>query len=308
MKRIIASLTAVILIALAIAACSDNMSTETPSTTGTSLKGTGKTENFCVNNGFPSYSFGETYPVGIDYCYQGNAYVISAYLGAQYWSQLISDPSSGILLGYPCDPNEGIKRISSVQKLQEGNYPKLTWAFVYSHTYVVQRKIDNGSYTTIATISNKKYTTDYDYSAGPYASYVDNAINLSAPHGTVTYRVYVGIYDHLSSASPEVVYASNMPVAAAISGPNWCCIPAKGEPSVTYTWTANVTGGTAPYTYDWQWQGLSMSTASSYSRTLSYYAANTSVKTLTLVVTDAVGAAYTTTKSVTVATASDCLY
>jgi len=304
MKRIIASLTAVILIALAIAACSDNMSTETPSATGTSLKGTGKTELFCANNGFPAYSYGENNPVSIDYCYIGDFHQITAYLGAQYWSQYISDPSNDNSLGFPCDQMDGIKRISSVQKLQEGNYPKLTWAFVYSHTYVVQRKIDNGSYTTIATIGNKQYTTNYDYSGGPYASYVDNTINLSAPHGTVTYRVYVGIYDHLSSASPEVVYPTNTPLAASISGPSSCYVPSKGSGSHTYTWTAVVSGGTAPYTYDWRdsdFPTTVISTNSSFSRTYSYYyVANPQAKTWLLTVTDAVGSTVTASKNITI--------
>ncbi len=65
------------------------------------------------------------------------------------------------------------------------------------------------------------------------------------------------------------------------------------------TWTASIAGGTAPYTYQWKYNGTVVGTASSYTRSICPYSASF---TLDLKVTDVYGVMATDTHSVTVET------
>jgi len=69
----------------------------------------------------------------------------------------------------------------------------------------------------------------------------------------------------------------------------------------TYTWTSSISGGTAPFTYQWTWNGTAVGTGSSYSRQicpgLNYsYTSNT----LGLTVTDSASRTGSTSKTVIV--------
>jgi hypothetical protein len=99
----------------------------------------------------------------------------------------------------------------------------------------------------------------------------------------------------------EMVSSGLSPSSWSKSVTNYSCPPVTTSPSVTingtdyagvsacttYTWTSTVTGGTSPYTYQWTWNGVSVSTTSSYSRQIcpgvNY---NYTVNTLALTVTD----------------------
>lgn len=93
--------------------------------------------------------------------------------------------------------------------------------------------------------------------------------------------------------------------AVSIIGPSYVYIPAKGEPSVTVTWTSSVSGGTPPYTYKWyRSTGGSdfylVGTGSSYSRSYSFIGYNQRISTeLKLEVTDSNGMTKSATKPVT---------
>ena len=69
-----------------------------------------------------------------------------------------------------------------------------------------------------------------------------------------------------------------------INGPSYA---SAVDTCTTYTWTSSVSGGTAPFTYQWTWNGTSVSTGSSYSRSvcpgLNY---NDTFNTLVVTVTD----------------------
>lgn len=314
MKKLIASFSALILIAFIFSSCSESLNTETPSSAPSAVpggKGTFSPNLMCANNQFPLYSNGPAYTMGLNYCGDGDE-PVSAQSAAEYWSQFVASPINEDLGFQACDPIDGVKGVSWVQNLQEGNYPKLKWEFVYTHFFLIQRKIGSGAWTTIKTFYNKCVgANSYPYSTSNlYPIYIDSSINLSTNGYYVYYRVISKIFETTSSASPQIVYvpANPAPLTAGISGTTSCCIPAKGEPSNSYTWTANVSGGTPGYTYSWTWQGGVVSTSSSYTRTISYYAATTSTKTLTLTVTDAAGNSVVSSKSVVVATAADCIY
>ena len=97
-----------------------------------------------------------------------------------------------------------------------------------------------------------------------------------------------------TSASCPIV--SNPPVAT-INGPTYLGVTA----CTTYTWTASVSGGTSPFTYQWTWNGTAVGTGSSYSR--SYcpgFAYSYTTYTLGLTVTDSASRADSDSKSVAV--------
>lgn len=303
MKKFMASFAALILFVLIFSSCSENMNTESSSTqSATPGKGTHQVAGYCVNNWFPFYE-DDSENYYITYCEGESDVPVSKVLGGAYWSHYVLDLTSR--LGFKACLNiyDEIKAISSIQKLQEGNYPKLQWNFVYSHHYVVQRKIGAGLWTTIAKINNRHSGgTDYDYSAGLFASYVDNTINLSVPHQPIYYRVYNSIFDQLSAASPQILYYHPV-LNASISGVSAVYRPAKGEPSVTHTWTAVNLGGLPPFTYEWRDSDFPtnvISASSSLSQTYSYNSNPTMTKTWLLKVTDANGAVYNTSKTITI--------
>jgi hypothetical protein len=76
---------------------------------------------------------------------------------------------------------------------------------------------------------------------------------------------------------------------------------ASVEACTTYTWTSSVSGGTAPLTYQWTWNGAAVGTGSSYSRSIcpgiNYNYTN---NTLALAVTDSASRTGSASKSVVV--------
>jgi len=82
-----------------------------------------------------------------------------------------------------------------------------------------------------------------------------------------------------------------------INGPGHLSVDA----CTTFTWTSSISGGTAPFTYQWTWNGVTVSTGSSYSRSicpgLIYNYTN---NTLGLAVTDSASRTGSTSKAVAV--------
>ena len=94
--------------------------------------------------------------------------------------------------------------------------------------------------------------------------------------GSFSFRVSVLPYHNASygqyQQSPvQISQAFSRPLSVSISGPDGvfhtCC---KGQPANRYTWTANVSGGTSPYTYSWLRDGSQVSTGSSYTEYFSF--------------------------------------
>ena len=93
---------------------------------------------------------------------------------------------------------------------------------------------------------------------------------------------------------PPVVTSGPTPT---INGTNYAGV----EVCTTYTWTSSVSGGSAPFTYQWTWNGAAVSTGSSYSRQIcpgiNYNYTN---NTLGLTVTDSASRTGSASKSVAV--------
>jgi hypothetical protein len=85
---------------------------------------------------------------------------------------------------------------------------------------------------------------------------------------------------------------------ATITGPSYVY---AGTSCVTSTWTASVSGGTSPYTYQWTWNGTAVGTGSSYSRsTCPGTVYSDTMNTLGLTVTDSASRTGSTSLSVEV--------
>jgi hypothetical protein len=68
-----------------------------------------------------------------------------------------------------------------------------------------------------------------------------------------------------SASAPTITIRSHTVVSSptvTINGPTYLGV----DTCTTYTWTASVSGGTSPYTYQWTWNGTAVGTGSSYSR------------------------------------------
>ena len=118
-------------------------------------------------------------------------------------------------------------------------------------------------------------------------------------------NAYASMTSSSLNPSSYTISASNPsscpPVATApvptINGPGYAGV----EVCTTYTWTASVSGGTAPFTYQWTWNGAAVGTGSSYSRQICPGLAYSYVThTLGLTVTDSAGRTGSTTKAVDV--------
>jgi len=104
-----------------------------------------------------------------------------------------------------------------------------------------------------------------------------------------TIPAYVTVTDSAGTSKTSATvntYIQNHTVGpvVAITGPSYVY---AGASCVTSTWTASVSGGTSPYTYQWTWNGTAVGTGSSYSRsTCPGLAYSDTINTLGLTVTD----------------------
>lgn len=102
-----------------------------------------------------------------------------------------------------------------------------------------------------------------------------------------------------SASAPTITIRSHpvVTIAPTINGPTYLGVTA----CTTYTWTASVSGGTSPYTYQWTWAGTVVGTGSSYSRQYCPgFAYSYNTYTLGLTVTDSASRTGNASKSVNV--------
>jgi hypothetical protein len=84
---------------------------------------------------------------------------------------------------------------------------------------------------------------------------------------------------------------------ATINGPTYLGVTA----CTTYTWTASVSNGTSPFTYQWTWNGVAVGTGSSYSRSYCPGTAYSNISyTLGLTVTDSASRTGSASKTIQV--------
>lgn len=118
-----------------------------------------------------------------------------------------------------------------------------------------------------------------------------------------------------SNSYGEMVSYSLNPSSYSMSASNSQCPTSSGPtPTIngvsyvdlwggcqTYTWTSSVSGGTAPLTYQWTWNGAAVGTGSSYSRQFCTGPTYSQINnTLGLTVTDSASRTGSTSKSVQV--------
>lgn len=95
------------------------------------------------------------------------------------------------------------------------------------------------------------------------------------------------------------------PLNASIVGSSTIYLPTKIQYSRTYSWSANVSGGVTPYSYQWYYKLGSLAyqyvgSGSSYSRTYTYIGYKTRTDNLKLVVTDNANQTKTVYKTISI--------
>lgn len=252
MKKLIASFSALILIAFIFSSCSESLNTETPSSAPSAVpggKGTFSPNLMCVNNDFPLYSEGSSYIMSFRYCSNSNEIQVTAQKGAILWHYYADDPNYDLEFA-ACGASETETSPLSAPNLialQEGNYPKLSWNFLYTHHFIIERKIGTGSWATIRTLGNQGVGSEnYPYTTSNITPvFVDSSINLNNYHDDIYYRIKSQIFSTFSNTSAEIKYnkrAFPIPTGFSVS---------PGEhgnlsQQVTVSWTPstdlNVTG------------------------------------------------------------------
>lgn len=196
----------------------------------------------CCNNRWPPAGDDPTFPSGLIWCEGGEEDEITLRDCAEIWAKY--NPSVGVQLGFQAcggSPPEMVTPVASLDGSVVNNHPKLDWSFVYSHHYVIKRKIGTGSWVIIEEQDN---CTTIDISECGDTYFIDNNINVSTLTNYVYYRVYSEIFDEEANSAPQVEFQPP-PVIVTISGPTRLTTLETGQ------FTANVTSGVPPYSYTW---------------------------------------------------------
>jgi hypothetical protein len=156
------------------------------------------------------------------------------------------------------------------------------------------------SKVTVSGAPTTKTVTDgprsgANVSASAYASLNGGAVCESTAYASMT-SSSLNPSSYTISASNSQCPAPTTPTpTVSINGPTYVGVSA----CTTSTWTAVVTGGTSPYSYQWAWNGAAVGTGSSYSRTTCPgIAYNDTFSTLALTVVDSTSHSASASKSV----------
>jgi hypothetical protein len=153
----------------------------------------------------------------------------------------------------------------------------------------------NGAPTTKTVTDGPR--SGANVSASAYSSLNGGPVCESTAYASVTSSSLNPSSYTMSASNPSSCPATVSNPVPTINGPTYLGVTA----CTTYTWTASVSGGTSPYTYQWTWNGTAVGTGSSYSRSycpgLAY---SDTFNTLGLTVTDSGSRTGSTSKSVEV--------
>lgn len=151
----------------------------------------------------------------------------------------------------------------------------------------------NGAPTTKTVTDGPR--SGANVSASAYSSLNGGPVCESTAYASMTSSSLNPSSYTMSASNPSSCPAPNLTVT--INGPTYAGVTV----CTTYTWTASVSGGTSPFTYQWTWNGASVSTGSSYSRSicpgLNY---SDTFNTLALTVTDSISRSGSASKTVEV--------
>ena len=109
---------------------------------------------------------------------------------------------------------------------------------------------------------------NYNFTYGWCEPVPGTVTSTSAILWTYVYEVLSGPFLGWYPTTPgnvrfEYTVHGTGPLSVSISGPSDIYHPEKGYPPEVYTWNAVVSGGSAPYTYTWFWNGNQVGTATS---------------------------------------------
>ncbi|HKI02873.1 MAG TPA: PKD domain-containing protein [Thermoanaerobaculia bacterium] len=164
------------------------------------------------------------------------------------------------------------------------------------YAYAFAKTTVNGAPTTHTVTDGPR--SGANVSASAYATVNGGPACESYAFGSMTSNsLNPSSYSMQSTNAASCPVPQNPAPVPTINGPSYLGVTA----CTTYTWTASVSNGTAPFAYQWTWNGTAVGTGSSYSRQYCpgiNYTYN--VYTLGLTVTDSASRTGSASKSVEV--------
>lgn len=189
---------------------------------------------------------------------------------------------------YYLTSSQGVAAVAGATFNSSCGYSGETYAYAYA-------RATSGTTTTTITQQDPK-------TGNPITSSASATVNGGSVAGIPCYSE---ASSYAQSSALGIAYSTSdtntlcpvppNPLAVTISGTSYEYFTTLGCRS--RTWTSSVTGGTAPYTYQWKYNGSNVATTSSYTRSVCPSAGSF---TLTLTVTDSLGATATDTHDVIV--------
>jgi hypothetical protein len=175
---------------------------------------------------------------------------------------------------YPLTSSQGVGAVADANFSSDCGNTGNTYAYAYSRatlntTTTTKTQEDPRSGSNVASHAAATMNGSVDCYSEAYASTQSSALNISYSTTDTNY---------LCPAMPT-------PPSVSISGSSYEYFAGTGCRS--RTWTAAVSGGSSPYTYQWYYNGTAVGTGSTYTR--SVCASNTTFQ-LKVVVTDNTGA------------------
>ena len=157
-------------------------------------------QTLCCNNMWPAFGAGKDITMTFAQCEGDEETGIIAWRCARLWAEY-NDLKGSDLRYFACGKSipAGVPGISNISSSIINFYPKIKWGFIYSHYYVLYRKIGNGQWCTIQIDNHLNDGISY----GP-TEYVDPVVELNKISGYVYYYLKTRIFSDYSSASNTV--------------------------------------------------------------------------------------------------------
>jgi len=196
---------------------------------------------FCCNTLWPKYSYNHSEASRLHWCPDDE--LEEHFTGlecAKAWAMYNKVMNQKLnYLGCGESTPSIIREPDWISSATTGGYPEISWGFVYTHKYVVERKIGNATWVVMDSLENCMTL----YNDLGDSSWVDSSVLVSSMSTNHYYRIKSQIYHQYSSPTSSVKYG--VPVVVNISGPTSITTLQTG------TFTTSVTGGLPGYEYEW---------------------------------------------------------